>query len=110
MPTREARALAPSAESSINTSLGDLPQREAEPRLRGVGEHLGGADVERDERGDDAERAAGLGERDAVCGGELARAEEREGDREEEEEDDEAEVPPGRRDAVCDEQGGRWIA
>ena len=34
-----------------------------------VAEELGGADVERDERGDDAERAPSLRERDAVGGG-----------------------------------------
>ena len=86
-----------------------------------VAEELGGADVERDERGDDAERAPSLRERDAVGGGELpckserhrvsttgqreaekrgwrTCTEQREGDGEEEEEDDEADVPPQRRD------------
>ena len=50
----------------VDAALGDGAEREAEPAVDGVVEHLGERDVERDERGDDAKRAAGLLERDLV--------------------------------------------
>ena len=105
----------------VDAALGDRAEGEREPAVDGVVEELGGADVERDERGDDAERATGLVERDGVRGGEFswgrgeARqgraprrkmdagkgrtcAEEGERDREEEEQNDEPEVPAKRCD------------
>ena len=56
----------------VDAALGDLAEREDEPRVDAVAEHLGEADVERDERGDDAEHASGLVERGSVRNRELA--------------------------------------
>lgn len=56
----------------VDAALGNRAEREREPAVDGVVEELRRADVERDERGDDAERATGLVERDGVRGGEFS--------------------------------------
>lgn len=59
-------------ETSDDFARRDLAEREHEVARAGVREHLRRADVERDEGGDDAERAACLVERDRVRGGKFA--------------------------------------